>query len=67
MREAPAYRAAIEALVADFEARAEFLEDIAVADTVLALQALAAGACTERAARVDASPRVRGEACLAGS
>ena len=41
MRDAPAYRTAIEALVADFEARAEFLEDIAVADTVLALQALA--------------------------
>ncbi len=40
-RDAPAYQAAIEALVADFEARSEFLEDIAVADTVLALQALA--------------------------
>ena len=40
-RDAPAYQAAIEALVADFEARTEFLEDIAVADTVLALQALA--------------------------
>ena len=41
MRDEPAYRAAIAALVVDFEARAEFLEDIAVADTVLALQALA--------------------------
>ena len=41
MRDAPAYQAAIAALVADFEARAEFLEDIPVADTVLALQALA--------------------------
>ena len=41
VRHAPAYQAAIEALVADFEARVEFLEDIAVADTVLALQALA--------------------------
>ena len=40
-RDATAYQAAIAALVADFEARAEFLEDIAVADTVLALQALA--------------------------
>ena len=40
-RDAPAYQAAIEALVADFESRAEFLEEIAVADTVLALQALA--------------------------
>ena len=40
-RDTPAYQAAIEALVADFEARSEFLEDIAVADTVLALQALA--------------------------
>lgn len=41
MRDRPAYQAAIEALVADFEVRTEFLEDIAVADTVLALQALA--------------------------
>lgn len=38
----PAYRRAIEALVADFEARQDFLEDLPVADTVLALQALAA-------------------------
>jgi len=38
----PAYETAIEALVADFESRTEFLEDIPVADTVLALQALAA-------------------------
>ena len=37
-----AYETAIEALVADFESRTEFLEDIPVADTVLALQALAA-------------------------
>lgn len=36
------YEAAIHALVADFEARDEFLEDIPVADTVLALQRLAA-------------------------
>jgi hypothetical protein len=38
----PAYETAIEALVADFESRTEFLEDLPVADTVLALQALAA-------------------------
>ena len=41
-RDSTAYEAAISALVADFEAREEFLEDIPVADTVLALQALAA-------------------------
>ena len=40
-RDAPAYETAIRALVADFEGREEFLEDIPVADTVLALQALA--------------------------
>ena len=40
-RDAPAYEVAIRALVADFEGRAEYLEDIPVADTVLALQALA--------------------------
>jgi hypothetical protein len=37
-----AYEAEIAALVADFEGREEFLEDIPVADTVLALQVLAA-------------------------
>jgi hypothetical protein len=36
------YETAIRALVADFEARDEFLEDTPVADTVLALQALGA-------------------------
>jgi hypothetical protein len=40
--DAGAYERAIAALVADFEAREEFLEDIPVADTVLALQVLAA-------------------------
>jgi hypothetical protein len=40
-QDATAYERAISALVADFEAREEFLEDIPVADTVLALQALA--------------------------
>jgi hypothetical protein len=41
-RGAPAYEGAVRALVADFEAREAFLEDVPVADTVLALQALAA-------------------------
>ena len=38
----PAYESSIHLLVADFGVREEFLEDTAVADTVLALQALAA-------------------------
>lgn len=41
-QDAPAYEAAIRALVADFEGRDAYLEDTPVADTVLALQALAA-------------------------
>jgi hypothetical protein len=41
-REAPGYEKAIAALVADFEARDAYLEDTPVADTVLALQVLAA-------------------------
>jgi len=41
-RDASAYEVAIRALVADFEGREAYLEDIPVADTVLALQALAA-------------------------
>ena len=40
--DARAYESAIRALVADFEMRDAYLEDVAVADTVLALQALAA-------------------------
>jgi len=40
-RDASAYAAAIRALLTDFEARDEFLEDIPVADTVVALQTLA--------------------------
>jgi hypothetical protein len=40
-RDAASYEAAIRALVADFEARDAYLEDIPVADTVLAFQALA--------------------------
>jgi hypothetical protein len=39
-RDAAAYETAIRALVADFEGRDEFLEDVPVADTVLALQIL---------------------------
>jgi hypothetical protein len=39
--DAPAYDEAIRALVADFEVREAYLEDIPVADTVLAFQALA--------------------------
>jgi hypothetical protein len=41
-RDAPGYETAIRGLVADFENRTAFLEDTPVADTVLALQALAA-------------------------
>lgn len=37
-----AYESAVRALLVDFEARGDFLEDTRVADTVLALQALAA-------------------------
>jgi tetratricopeptide (TPR) repeat protein len=40
-RDAARYEQAIRALLADFEAREDFLEDVAVADTVLALQQLA--------------------------
>jgi hypothetical protein len=38
-----AYAAAIEAVLVSFETRESYLEDVPVADTVLALQALAAG------------------------
>ena len=41
-RDTEAFERAIRALLADFEGRGEFLEDTRVADTVLALQALAA-------------------------
>ena len=40
--DATGYGSAIRALVEDFEGRTEFLEDVPVADTVLALQTLAA-------------------------
>ena len=41
-RDPAAYEAAIRELVADFETRDAYLEDVPVADTVLAFQALAA-------------------------
>jgi len=41
-RDVSGYEAAIRALLADFEGREEFLEDIPVADTVAVLQVLAA-------------------------
>lgn len=41
--DASGYDGAIRPLLADFEARDAFLEDVPVADTVLALQVLAAG------------------------
>jgi len=41
VRDATGYELAIRALLADFEGRTEFLEDIPVADTVLVLQELA--------------------------
>jgi hypothetical protein len=40
-RDASAYETAIRALLADFESRDEYLEDVPVADTVLAFQELA--------------------------
>jgi hypothetical protein len=40
--DAAGYRVAIEAVLQSFEARSDFLEDVAVADTVLVLQLLAA-------------------------
>jgi hypothetical protein len=40
-RDSSGYQAATHTLVEDFEGRTEFLEDIPVADTVLALQVLA--------------------------
>jgi hypothetical protein len=40
-RDVTAYEPAIRALLADFEGREEFLEDVPVADTVLVLQLLA--------------------------
>ena len=37
----PAYRVAVESVLRSFETRGDFLEDVAVADTVLVLQQLA--------------------------
>jgi hypothetical protein len=48
-RDPAAYERAIRALLSDFEAREEYLEDVAVADTVLVLQILA----RERGIRVE--------------
>ena len=41
-RDASGYKASVRMLLADFEARDEFLEDVRVADTVAVLQVLAA-------------------------
>ena len=41
-RDAPGYETAVRELVADFEARDAYLEDVPVADTVLVLQTLGA-------------------------
>lgn len=49
------YRVALEAILASFEERTDFLEDVPVADTVLVLQALAA----HRNAAVDLRPSAR--------
>ncbi len=40
-REPARYREAVAAVLADFESRSDFLEDVPVADTVLVLEALA--------------------------
>jgi hypothetical protein len=50
------YRAAAGSVLASFEARSEFLEDVAVADTVLVLQQLAAARGLE--VELPASPRL---------
>jgi len=50
-----AYAAAVAAVLRSFEARDEFLEDVAVADTVMVLQRLAA----ERGLAVELPPSVR--------
>lgn len=49
--DASAYAVAVEALIADFEARDAFLEDVAVADTVLVLDRLAGARGIGRAPR----------------
>jgi len=53
-RDADSYERAIHALVADFESRDEYLEDVPVADTVLAFQALASA----RGIEVELSSRL---------
>jgi hypothetical protein len=52
------YLIAVESVLASFEQRADFLEDIAVADTVLVLQLLAAARDTD--VDLPASPRLPG-------
>ncbi len=56
--DAAGYAEAVEAVVASFETREEYLEDVAVADTALALQALAAKRGVE--ARLGPSPVLPG-------
>jgi hypothetical protein len=51
-----AYTSAIDAVLGSFEERTDFLEDVAVADTVLALQRLASARGV--AAQLRASPRL---------
>ena len=48
------YVEAVESVLESFETRDDYLEDVPVADTVLVLQALAAGAADGRRARVAA-------------
>lgn len=52
----PGYRRAIGEILASFEERSDFLEDVPVADTVLVLQALAAA--RGLAAELPTSPRI---------
>ena len=66
-RDAPEYEAAVRALVADFETREAYLEDTPVADTVLALQALAAERWIVLALDSAVLPRPEGEARIAPS
>jgi hypothetical protein len=56
----PGYGGAVGEILASFEERSDFLEDVPVADTVLVLQALAAA--RGKAADLPASPRLPREA-----
>ena len=68
-RDAPEYEAAIRSLVSDFQTREAYLEDTPVADTVLALQALAAERwiVLELDSAVLPRPRPEGEGRIAPS